>query len=444
MRRNHPVPAADACEVDAGTAYAPQRGVIPLAGSSIVQGYRPGKDAEPEEQRFWRQGYPEPPVVDRVEEKEQAIKNNAAKLGDAIVDALRAKYTEQERIEVDALNKSVDHLRNTTNRKITLWNKQLKARLRSLGEETNALVLQKQNEIDELNQRTEDENKLLKESKYQKDLASKQDELRLAEDAEERSRIQEQIDEMVARHERERILERREIQIEGLREEIEQIKDHADKKAEFMKTEFENKVANAEKQTEVQVRLFKREIENTKKHYAKLLEADALEAEARLILITKNNDEIIELLGTYNKEWFDKGSSFGQKLVDGIRSKHGAIQRAVQESLSLLRAPAFGITGSAGTVPGRVFSGVGPKSFTDTVASMPKFDKGTNYVPRDMIAMLHKGEAVIPKEYNTEGSPTSGNNVTINITGNTISRQMDVNRIGEDMVRKLRTAGVSF
>lgn len=37
---------------------------------------------------------------------------------------------------------------------------------------------------------------------------------------------------------------------------------------------------------------------------------------------------------------------------------------------------------------------------------IPSFDVGTNYVPRDMLAMIHEGEAVVPKEYN----PAAGGN----------------------------------
>lgn len=33
-------------------------------------------------------------------------------------------------------------------------------------------------------------------------------------------------------------------------------------------------------------------------------------------------------------------------------------------------------------------------------AGIPRFAVGTNYVPRDMLAMIHEGEAIVPKAYN--------------------------------------------
>lgn len=41
---------------------------------------------------------------------------------------------------------------------------------------------------------------------------------------------------------------------------------------------------------------------------------------------------------------------------------------------------------------------------------LPSFDVGTNYVPNDMLAVVHKGEAIIPAKYNTGG----GGGVVIN------------------------------
>ncbi len=34
--------------------------------------------------------------------------------------------------------------------------------------------------------------------------------------------------------------------------------------------------------------------------------------------------------------------------------------------------------------------------------TLPRLNTGTNYVPRDMIAQLHEGEAVVPKKFNEE------------------------------------------
>lgn len=42
--------------------------------------------------------------------------------------------------------------------------------------------------------------------------------------------------------------------------------------------------------------------------------------------------------------------------------------------------------------------GVGGKGFN--ISTIPKLNVGTNYVPEDTLAMIHKGEAVVPKKFN--------------------------------------------
>ena len=47
-----------------------------------------------------------------------------------------------------------------------------------------------------------------------------------------------------------------------------------------------------------------------------------------------------------------------------------------------------------------LLSSMSAKSFNFSFTGLPSFDVGTNYVPHDMIAQIHKGEAIIPAKYN--------------------------------------------
>ncbi len=44
--------------------------------------------------------------------------------------------------------------------------------------------------------------------------------------------------------------------------------------------------------------------------------------------------------------------------------------------------------------------------------NVPKFDVGTNYVPQDTLAMVHKGEAIVPKKFNSNEFLGGANNKT--------------------------------
>ena len=46
------------------------------------------------------------------------------------------------------------------------------------------------------------------------------------------------------------------------------------------------------------------------------------------------------------------------------------------------------------------------------LAAIPAYDVGTNYVPNDQLAMVHKGEAIVPKKFNNEQFFNSNNEET--------------------------------
>ena len=46
------------------------------------------------------------------------------------------------------------------------------------------------------------------------------------------------------------------------------------------------------------------------------------------------------------------------------------------------------------------------------------FAVGTDYVPKDMIAMIHEGEKITPKAFNADTSNTDSSGHTVNVTVN--------------------------
>lgn len=103
---------------------------------------------------------------------------------------------------------------------------------------------------------------------------------------------------------------------------------------------------------------------------------------------------------------FTRGGEIFRGIRDGFLDICKTIINAILKGANaVIKLPFQGVNGILNTIRNTSFLGISPfkglwKQNPLPVPQIPLLNVGTEYVPEDMLAMIHKGEAVIPKEFN--------------------------------------------
>lgn len=220
-------------------------------------------------------------VYDLKKEIRERDADSIDQLADGVVSALEKRYEAMRDAEIERLDKSRE-----------AWEQWRDDSVQAIEDQIAAL--------DQLAD-TEDEEK--KSAEELRKIEKLHREVEYEQDAYNRQKLQQQLDEAVAsREERLRKLELKQ-QKEALQEEIEKIRDQASEKIKELDGEQDA----------------------IEKAYEERLKAASLQAEAEKLLMTKSQDEIMDLLYEYVPEYDALGKSMGEKLLEGFQSKVGSI-----------------------------------------------------------------------------------------------------------------------
>lgn len=220
-------------------------------------------------------------VYDLKKEIRERDEDSIDQLADGVVSALEKRYEAMRDAEIERLDKSRE-----------AWEQWRDDSVQAIEDQIAAL--------DQLAD-TEDEEK--KSAEELRKIEKLRREVEYEQDAYNRQKLQQQLDEAVAsREERLRKLELKQ-QKEALQEEIEKIRDQASEK----------------------IRELDGEQDAIERAYEERLKAASLQAEAEKLLMTKSQDEIMDLLYEYVPEYDALGKSMGEKLLEGFQSKVGSI-----------------------------------------------------------------------------------------------------------------------
>ncbi len=222
-------------------------------------------------------------VYDLKKELRERDAESVDSLGDAVMDALEARYEAMRDAEIERLDASRE-----------AWEQWRDDSVKAIEDQIDALDKLSETEDRE----KKDQEELRKIAKLRQEVAFEQDDYN-------RLKLQQQLDKAVAdRDERLRKLAL-EDQKDALREQIEQIERKADSEIDALDKEQD-------------------EIEAA---YDERMKEAALRAEAEKLLMTQTQQQLLSLLKEFAPDYDATGQTLGEKLLEGFRSRVGDIAK---------------------------------------------------------------------------------------------------------------------
>lgn len=270
-------------------------------------------------------------LVDGIKQTMDKNKDALNRLGSALVDSLKKRYEEMERDQTRALDREIENARKASDEKIAIYDREYTEKLKIIDEEAYRKIKALEDEIEAIDDLTDKEEKAIRDTEHREKVSELKKQLMAAETAEERLRIQKDIDTTIENYERTLLLEKRRDKKDSLRDEIQDIRDSVTEKKDELKQELEDRKQAEKEILEAVVGGLDDQKTELAEHYKELTTTEALEAEARKLVIEKNNDEIIALLKTYNPQWQNAGQSFAESIVDGLNSEKQSMEDAISD-----------------------------------------------------------------------------------------------------------------
>lgn len=120
-------------------------------------------------------------------------------------------------------------------------------------------------------------------------------------------------------------------------------------------------------------------------------------------------------------------------ITDSVKGAINGVIGAINGMIDVLNGLSIKLPKIPDWVPGMGGKGGGEISFPN-IPNVPTLDVGTNYVKKDGLAMIHEGEAVVPKKYNPAASGY-GQGITINIESLEVREEQDIEKLAQQFYR---------
>lgn len=233
-------------------------------------------------------------------------------LSKALTTAIKEQLNQQKDAAISSIESEMDKAEKAYNKACDLIDKQTDRKKSSI-----------QKKIDALDEEKEAESRLQEIQESNNNIAILQAKLNNTASEADKKALELKIKNSKAALDQKKKEWDREDEKAALKEQQDELEEKAKKKKDNLKADYEAIKENYENQKKA-----------AEDYYNKLLETDNINAQARYMILTRSNDELVQLLQAYNPLWQDAGQSLADSLINGLNSKKQDMASAVAEMIS--------------------------------------------------------------------------------------------------------------
>lgn len=281
-------------------------------------------------------------------------------LSKGIQDALKAKYQAEKQAAEDSIrdaqdaneqwkNDQLDAIKTVYNARVDAAQKAADAEIERINTVYNAQIDAIQKQLDALDKAETARSRSELDAADQKKIKQLQDKIDYEHDDYNKQQLQKELNKVIAdmneRHRQEQLqdtkdalkTEQQELK-DKLAEETQAIKDQLAAKKELMAAEYQAQQDNINAIYAAQKASLDQQLADTQAHYAKLLEAKNLQAEAEKMIIDKQQKDILVLLNSYGDSYNLAGQTLGEQLVAGFKPQVDEISAMIANVVAQINA----------------------------------------------------------------------------------------------------------
>lgn len=278
--------------------------------------------------------------------------NSINSLNDQIKNALKEKYTQEEKAQEDSLNKQIDNLENWKNESEKRIDSVYDAKIKAIEEATNAQIEALQAESDELDRQQKLQDRADKDKEELSKIQDLQSAISYEHNDYNKGQLQKQLEQVIADRNKRLQQEALEDKKAALKEEMDTIKENANSAIEQLKIQKQTEIDNLNKLYASEKKVLNNRLANLKEFYDKKLSNASIEAEAEKLIMQNNQIEIIALLNSYGEQYKQAGQTLGDRLAEGFQPAIEEIKRmiaSITEEISAARDSVLGIAQETNT-----------------------------------------------------------------------------------------------